>query len=328
METGVDARHLGCPSGEAKVVLRDFRQLVREELSGRQGHVSSVDANEVRVRRGVIIESFFGFVDKFVVCMYGPQRLNALVKENREKSVIDLITPQDIAYTILMVENGYEKWLFNIQKKADPVFDARSPPVPPYTFPINVHIHAQDCNWTPTAQAYYEKLSNIMFRLMNNGTILWEEIEDGWESFHDYCGTSGSSRYKKRQRVNTNPNASSISSTPGFHLTFALPSSEENHYNPLPITHDGMDSCDREDDDSESESEEEEEEKESENSGGSSVLGDGYPTDKEIDGFRKHKLLELCSTYGVSKEGKVPQLKRRLKQTFCALRNNGSIAGV
>jgi len=260
--------------------------------------------------------------------MYGPQRLNALVKENREKSVIDLITPQDIAYTILMVENGYEKWLFNIQKKADPEFDARSPPVPPYTFPKNVHIHAHDCNWTPTAQAYYEKLSNIMFRLMNNGTILWEEIEDGWESFHDHCGTSGSSRYKKRQRVNTNPNASSISSTPGFHLTFALPSSEENHYNPLPITHDGMDSCDREDDDSESESEEEEEEKESENSGGSSVLGDGYPTDKEIDGFRKHKLLELCSAYGVSKEGKVPQLKRRLKQTFCALRNNGSIAGV
>ena len=304
-------------------MLRNFRQLVREELSGRQGH-----ANEFFVRRGVIIESFFHFVDKFVVCMYGPQRLNALLKENREKSVIDLITPQDIAYTILMVENGYEKWLFNIQKKADPMFDARTPPVPPYTFPKTVHIPAHDCNWTPTAQAYYEKLSNIMFRLMNNGTILWEEIQDGWESFHDTCGTSGSSRYKKRQRVNKNPNASSISSTPGFHLTFALPSSEGKHYNPLPITHDGMDSWYREDDDSESEEEEEEEEEKSENSSGSSVLGDGYPTNKAIDGFLKPKLLELCSEYGVSNEGKVPQLKRRLKQTFCALRNNGSVAGV
>lgn len=298
---------------------------MREELSGRQGRVSSVDANEFFVRRKVIIESFFDFVDKFVVCMYGPQRLNALLKENREKSVIDLITPQDIAYTILMVENGYDKWLFNIQKKTNPSFDARAPPVPPYTFPKNVRIPAHDCNWTPKAQAYYERLSNIMFRLMNDGTILWEEIQDGWETFHDTCGTSGSSTYRKRQRVNTTPNASSISSTPGFHLTFALPGAQETHYNPLPITHDGMDSWDRKGDDSESE---EEEEEKSENSGGSSVLGDGYPTDKEIDSFLKPQLLELCSEYCVSTEGKVPQLKGRLKKTFRALRNNGSVAGV
>ena len=314
-------------------MLRDFRRLVREELSGRHGHVLSVTDNE----RQDIIESFFEFVDKYVVCMYGPQRLNALLKENREKSVIDLITPQDIAYTILMVENGYEKWHFDIQKRADPAFDARSPPVPPYTFPKHVHIRAHDCNWTEGAQEYYGILSKIMYQLMNNGTILWENIQDGWESYHEYCGTSGSSRYKKRQRINENPNASSVSSAPGFHLTFALSSSEENHYNPSPMTHDvTWEDDDLEDDDSEEKEEEEQEDEEgSKTDGGSFVTGDGYPTDQEIDGFRKVKLLELCSIYGVSvgngKQGNVPQLKMRLKRACRVLRHdvtNGSIAGV
>ncbi len=320
-----DARHLGCPSREAKVVLHDFRQLFREELSGRQE--SSFDDNE----RRVIIESFFEFVDTFVVCMYGKQRLNVLLKENREKSVIDLITPQDIAYTILMVENNYESWKFNIQKKADPAFDARSPPSSPYTLPKNVHMPAHHCNWTEPAQKYYETLSNIMFRLMNLNTLLWEEITDGWEAYYDRCGTSGASRYTKRQRIK-NPNASCVSSATSreFCLTFALPSTGK-YYNPLPVTNDGMDSRDDDDDDDLEEEVPSSTNGSDDRSENSDDDKDDVPTNQEIDGFLKPKLLELCSTYGVASDGTVPHLKAKLKRAFRLMRCDvslGSIKGV
>lgn len=321
-----DARRLGCPFSEAKIVLHNFRQLVRAELLGLSSVVDTTERSES-------ISSFMEFVDQYVVCMYGKQRLKALLKENRDKSVLDVITPEDIAYTILMVENGIETWQYNIDKKNNHGCSAGSPPSSPYILPKSVHISAHHNNWTVPGQQYYQNLSKIMLQLMQGDSVLWEEITDGWGNFQEHFGTCGVSRYTKRRRIEDPNIAASAPSSNGFSLSFALPSLGD-YYNPSAGTNDGMENTEEGEDEEDDDEEEEEEgqsnssDSRSEQEGGGedgTDRSDDYPTDKEIDRLRRPALLNMCAQYNIIATGTVPQLKQTLKTAFFRLRTSGSL---
>ena len=300
-----DARHLGCPFSEAKIVLHNFRQLVRAELLG----LSSVDTTE----RSESIRSFMEFVDQYVVCMYGKQRLKALLKENRDKSVI---------------ENGYATWQYNIEKKNNHGCSASSPPSSPYIVPKSVHISAHHNNWTEPAQLYYQNLSKIMSQLMQGDSVLWEEITEGWDNFQEHNGTCGVSRYTKRQRIenpNTSSDAASAPSTNRFSLSFALPSLGD-YYNPSALTNDGMENVEEGEDDEEK-GQSNSSDSRSEEGGGEDGTdwSDNYPTNEEIDGLKKQALLDMCAQYSIKPKNTVPKLKQRLKTAFFRLRTDGSL---
>ena len=322
-----DARRLGCPFSEAKIVLHNFRQLVRAELLGLSSVVDTTERSES-------ISSFMEFVDQYVVCMYGKQRLKALLKENRDKSVLDVITPEDIAYTILMVENGIETWQYNIDKKNNHGCSAGSPPSSPYILPKSVHISAHHNNWTVPGQQYYQNLSKIMLQLMQGDSVLWEEITDGWGNFQEHFGTCGVSRYTKRRRIenpNTSSDAASATSSNGFSLSFALPSLGD-YYNPSAGTNDGMENTEEGEDEEDDDDEEEKGQSNSSDSRSEEGSGedgtdwsDDYPTDKEIDSLRRPALLNMCAEYNIIAKGTVPQLKHTLKTAFFRLRTDGSL---
>ena len=64
-----------------------------------------------------IAESFLYFLDKYAIVMVGGARAMAkYYKNNCRKTLLDRLTPSDIAYSILIYESAYEVWTKEILK--------------------------------------------------------------------------------------------------------------------------------------------------------------------------------------------------------------------
>ena len=53
---------------------------------------------------------FLYFLDKYVSKLVGRRELNEYFKSNRNMTLLDKITQSDIAYAMLLCENGVEVW--------------------------------------------------------------------------------------------------------------------------------------------------------------------------------------------------------------------------
>ena len=51
------------------------------------------------------------FVDKYVTRLYGTRAVSAWLTKNKGKTIFDMITMSDIAYTVAVIENGHDKWV-------------------------------------------------------------------------------------------------------------------------------------------------------------------------------------------------------------------------
>ena len=56
------------------------------------------------------IMPFLYFLDKYVSKLVGRRELDSYFKSNRNKTLLDRVTPSDIAYAILLFENGADVW--------------------------------------------------------------------------------------------------------------------------------------------------------------------------------------------------------------------------
>ena len=54
--------------------------------------------------------SFLHFLDNYVSKLVGRRELDNYFKFNRNKNLLDKVTPSDIAYAILLCENGADVW--------------------------------------------------------------------------------------------------------------------------------------------------------------------------------------------------------------------------
>jgi hypothetical protein len=50
------------------------------------------------------------FIDKYVTRIYGTRVVSTWFAKNEGRTIFDLITMSDIAYTIAVIENGHETW--------------------------------------------------------------------------------------------------------------------------------------------------------------------------------------------------------------------------
>ena len=50
------------------------------------------------------------FIDKYVTRLYGTRTVSAWFTKNKGKTIFDLVTMSDIAYTVAVIENGHDKW--------------------------------------------------------------------------------------------------------------------------------------------------------------------------------------------------------------------------
>ena len=56
------------------------------------------------------IVPFLYFLDKYVSKLVGRRELDSYFKSNRDKTLLDRVTPSDIAYAVLLFENGADVW--------------------------------------------------------------------------------------------------------------------------------------------------------------------------------------------------------------------------
>ena len=50
------------------------------------------------------------FIDKYVTRIYGTRVVSTWFAKNEGRTIFDLITMSDLAYTVAVVENGHETW--------------------------------------------------------------------------------------------------------------------------------------------------------------------------------------------------------------------------
>jgi hypothetical protein len=49
-------------------------------------------------------------IDKYVTRLYGSQHITWWAAQNKNKTIFDLVTMSDLAYTVAVIENGHEIW--------------------------------------------------------------------------------------------------------------------------------------------------------------------------------------------------------------------------
>ncbi len=61
------------------------------------------------------------FMDKYVTRLYGTRAVSAWCAKNVGKTIFDLLTMSDIAYTVAVIENGHETWdeMMDTSKRQD-----------------------------------------------------------------------------------------------------------------------------------------------------------------------------------------------------------------
>ncbi len=50
------------------------------------------------------------FIDKYVTRLYGSQHITWWAAQNKTKTIFDLVTMSDLAYTVVVIKNGHEIW--------------------------------------------------------------------------------------------------------------------------------------------------------------------------------------------------------------------------
>ncbi len=50
------------------------------------------------------------FIDKYVTRLYGSHHITSWAAKNKNRTIFDLVTMSDLAYTVAVIKNGHETW--------------------------------------------------------------------------------------------------------------------------------------------------------------------------------------------------------------------------
>lgn len=130
---------------------------------------------------------FLRFLDKYVSKMVGRRELNNYFKNNRDKTLLDKVTSSDIAYTILLCENGVDVWDENQKIKATCSTDEEKKnyvreAVQKYHVKRGVKMTLYGDGWTKDGKDYHGEIEQSLIKLRNNSE-LWELLEGHWVDY-------------------------------------------------------------------------------------------------------------------------------------------------
>lgn len=130
------------------------------------------------------LEPFLRFIDKYVskaVPLFKKWKRN-----NRNKTLLDRITPSDIAYTILVFENSRSVWEEELSIKGRYKTREERKNAPRNAQPVyhagRGHRIQKYCDgWTDNGRFYYKELVKT-FRDLKNDEI-WDTFQKHWQSY-------------------------------------------------------------------------------------------------------------------------------------------------
>ena len=171
-------------------------------------------------------ETFFEFVHKFVLLNYGIRRVNNWLKVHPHKTVLQLITPQDLAYSILVYETNYAQFRYDYLSANGRLDPDDQRPAQDLTISRNTKLNAYECNWDADAIKYYLELSRFFFKLMRPENGVWGDLLEKWDEFH--AGVDGSKLHRYRQNKRDDQRAANNGQTTGQASTLYIP------FHPIP----------------------------------------------------------------------------------------------
>lgn len=144
------------------------------------------------------------FVDKYVTRLYGTRAISAWLNKNKGKTIFDMITMSDIAYTVAVIENGHDKW----DEAIDGRFNTQEDPprTPKFTKKGGVKREFNSTGWSKEGIDFYNKVWEKWKKLSGENKMgLWKrQVEDKWFEYIEEMGVwENQGRKKKRNRSNS-----------------------------------------------------------------------------------------------------------------------------
>ncbi len=139
------------------------------------------------------------FVDKYVTRLYGTHTVRAWFTKNKGKTVFDMVTMSDIAYTVAVIENGHEKW--DESKNGSD----RHEELPKKTKFMKRGGNKREYNtmgWNQEGVAFYNKVWEGWVKLSGDNKFrVWEKMENKWFEYVEDTGGNLSRRKKQRSNL-------------------------------------------------------------------------------------------------------------------------------
>ena len=139
------------------------------------------------------------FIDKYVTRMYGSTcAVSTWFAKNEGKTIFDLITMSDIAYTVAVIRNGHETWdeMMNTSKR-------QNSPKKTTKFTKRGG-HRREYNttgWSQEGIDFYNKVWEGWKTLSRENRLqLWKQLENEW--FEHVEETRGSQKRRKKHKTN------------------------------------------------------------------------------------------------------------------------------
>ena len=128
---------------------------------------------------------FLTFMDFYVSKLAGARELKSWSVKNPGKTLLDKMTASDIAYAILVYENGIDVWMERFQKKqmnTEEQSQAIQSATLKYHHPVGTKLKAYHDGWTQLGRDYYYSLLKMVQRIKGN-TELWDVTKDNWRAY-------------------------------------------------------------------------------------------------------------------------------------------------
>ena len=133
-------------------------------------------------------EPFLYFLDKYATVMVGGARsMTKYYKNHIGNTLLDRLTPSDIAYSVLIYENSYEMWKEEILKcetcqtvQAKQAFQHTASPK--YHVKRGTKIALFQDGWTQEGRTYFSSLCQG-FDALKKSNKIWSLLQDHWKTY-------------------------------------------------------------------------------------------------------------------------------------------------
>lgn len=136
------------------------------------------------------------FLNKFVTRIPGERDIGDFFKNNPGKNLLDYLTPSDVAYTFLVLENGKDVWDEAKMMKEMTASDRKeyTPSAKPrYHTEKGTRLKLYRDGWTKPGKVYYLGIEAWYRGLMKEGSATRQQLMEHWEAFAE-----DNSKYKSR----------------------------------------------------------------------------------------------------------------------------------
>ena len=153
---------------------------------------------------GDCLQDFVYFVDVYASKVVGPRSMEGYLRMHKDKTIIDKLTPSDVAYAILMYENTVDVWDKKLRLKEPRLFESESCEEDFHEKDVTQKYHTDEgvrlktfaCGWTKEGVEYYNRLESYVKSLWENKDFRVKFSEE----WNEYAKSNGKKLYNKRKR--------------------------------------------------------------------------------------------------------------------------------